>query len=229
MSSNTAEPHPSDLAEPCLTGLPDNAAAQLQIAALAIRDGAEDAACHALDIVLEVAPDHPEALRLSAMLHSRARRHLEARIGLERRIAPWPDYALAHADLGNALQAIGDLDAAFVSGLRSCALALAAPVPRLNLGRNPHQNDDTHEAIDARQRIHALAVALLPTLILPSDALVRAGRVSEADARYRAAIALRPSCGDAWRGTGQIQDTPAVGGRPRTPARGAAPAWDKPA
>lgn len=182
--------------------------AQLQVAARAIRDGAEADARSALDAALELAPAHPEALRLYALLHGRARRHEQARAALDRAIAQWPDYALAHSDLGNALQALGELEAAFVSWRQACSLAPAAPMPWFNLGRNLQQHGDTDAAIVALQNARALAPDFLPARILLGDALVHAGRLDEAADQYRAAIALHPGCGDAWRGLANIKTRP---------------------
>jgi tetratricopeptide (TPR) repeat protein len=208
MSSRTAEHRSRNSAEPRLDGLAPAAVQQLQMAAHAIRDGAEAMARQALDTALGLAPEHPEVLRLYALLHARARRHDDARLALQRALAQWPDYALAHSDLGNVRQAAGDMDAAFVSWRQACALAPDAPMPWFNLGRNLQLHGDTVAAIEALQRAHALAPDFLPALILLGDALVHAGRFDEADARYRAALAWHPACGDAWRGLANMKTRP---------------------
>jgi tetratricopeptide (TPR) repeat protein len=208
MSSHTAEHRPSSGAEPRLTGLAPAAVAQLQAAARAIRDGAENSARQALDGVLAMAPGHPEALRLYGILHHRAQRYAEAQAALSQAIAQWPDYALAHSDLGNVQQASGLVEAAFASWQQACALAPDASMPWFNLGRNLQLHGDTDAAIEALSRAHALAPDFLPALILLGDALVHAGRFDDADARYRAALALHPACGDAWRGLANIKTRP---------------------
>ncbi|WP_426702499.1 sulfotransferase [Rhodanobacter sp. Col0626] len=208
MSRSSAELHPPGGVEPRLDGLVPAAVQQLQAAAHAIRGGAEDAAKRALDAVLELAPEHPEALRVYGILHTRAQRHADAQAVLQRSIAQWPDYALAHSDLGNVQQATGDLDAAFASWRRACALAPDAPMPWFNLGRNLQLQGDTAAAIDALERAHALAPDFLPAAILLGDALVHAGRFDAAELGYRAALALHPACGDAWRGLANIKTRP---------------------
>ncbi len=194
--------------EPRLDGLEPVALQQLQAAAHAIRDGAVDAALRALDSVLATTPEHPEALRLYGILHTRTHRHEDARAMLQRAIAQWPDYALAHSDLGNALQAAGDMDAAFACWRQACALAPEAPMPWFNLGRNLQGHGDTESAIGALLQASALAPDFLPAHILLGDALVHAGRFDEADARYRTALALHPACGDAWRGLANMKTRP---------------------
>jgi tetratricopeptide (TPR) repeat protein len=208
MSSLTAEHRPPSGAEPRLDGLAPAAIRQMQAAAHAIRDGAEAKATQALDAVLATAPGHPEALRLHAILHARAQRHAEAKALLQQAIAQWPDYVLAHSDLGNVQQATGELDAAFASWRRACALAPQAPMPWFNLGRNLQLHGDTAAAIEALQQAHTLAPDFLPTLVLLGDALVHAGRFDEADMRYRAALTLHPACGDAWRGLANMKTRP---------------------
>jgi tetratricopeptide (TPR) repeat protein len=208
MPSPTAEHRPPSGVEPRLDGLAPAAMQQMRAAAHAIREGAEATAMQALDSVLAMAPEHPEALRLYAILHARAHRHAEAKSVLQQAIAQWPDYVLAHSDLGNVLQAAGELDAAFASWQQACALAPQAPMPWFNLGRNLQLHGDTAAAIEALQQAHALAPDFLPALILLGDALVHAGRFGEADAHYRAALALHPACGDAWRGLANMKTRP---------------------
>jgi tetratricopeptide (TPR) repeat protein len=208
MPSPTREQQPAHGAEPRLSGLPPAGVQHLQTAAHAIRDGAEAAARQALDAALRLVPEHPEVLRLYGLLHARAQRHDEALAVLQRVVAQWPDYALAHSDLGNVQQARGSVEAAFASWRQACTLAPAAPMPWFNLGRNLQQHGDTAAAIDALAQAHELAQDFLPALILLADALVHAGRFDEADARYRAALSLHPACGDAWRGLANIKTRP---------------------
>ena len=205
MSVNNHATTPRSAAEPRLDGLAPAAVEQLQTAARAIRDGAESVAAEALQSALRLSPDHPEVLRLLGIMHTRAQCHHDAIVALGHAIAAWPDYALAHSDLGNALQANGDMTAALASWRRACVLAPDAPMPWFNLGRNLQQHGDTDAAIEALQQTHRLAPDFLPALILLGDAKVHAGRLEDAEADYRAALALHPACGDAWRGLANIK------------------------
>lgn len=208
MSSPSVEHRQLNRAEPCLAGLTPAAVQQLQAAARAIRDGAEGTARQALDAVLAMTPEHPEALRLYGILHTRAQRHADAQAVLYRAIAQWPDYALAHSDLGNVQQATGEVEAAFASWRQACALAPDAAMPWFNLGRNLQLHGDTAAAIEALARAHVLAPDFLPALILLGDALVHAGCFDDADTHYRAALVLHPACGDAWRGLANMKTRP---------------------
>ncbi|MEO5830345.1 MAG: sulfotransferase [Rhodanobacter sp.] len=208
MSLRNAEQQPLNETEPRLDGLSPHVLQLLQSAARAIRDGAESVARQALNAALELTPEHPETLRLYGILHSRALRNDEAQDCLQRSLAQWPDYALAHSDLGGVQLARGDIDAAFASWRQACALAPTAPMPWFNLGRNLQLHGDTDAAIEALQQAHMLAPDFLPALILLGDALVHVGRFDQADARYRAALTLHPACGDAWRGLANMKTRP---------------------
>lgn len=208
MPKVAAAPFPANNAEPCLLGLPPEVVKLLQAAASAMREGNDSAALQILHAALEITPDHPEALRLLAVYHLRSERYDGAQTALRRCLAQWPDYALAHSDLGSVQYAIGATDAAFTSWRKACALAPNAPLPWFNLGRNLQRYGDTEGAIAALEQAHALAPDLPPALVLLGDALVHAGRFDEADQRYRAALILHPACGDAWRGLANMKTRP---------------------
>jgi Flp pilus assembly protein TadD len=180
----------------------------LHAAARAIRDGHAAQAAQALQRVLAAAPDHPEALRLWAILQLRSRRPGLALPALERALSIRPDDAMLHNDLGSVRGALGDADAALASWRRATALDPQQPMPWFNLGRNLQQQGRTTEAIEALERVCALAPELLPATILLGDALAHLGRFDQAEARYRAALALHPACGDAWRGLSNIKTRP---------------------
>ncbi|MDQ6647109.1 MAG: tetratricopeptide repeat protein, partial [Pseudomonadota bacterium] len=166
MSATTRESVTRQAAEPRLDGLTPASVGLLQKAAHAIRDGAAASALKALNSAMAQSPGHPEVLRLFSILHTRAQRHADAINALQQALTQWPDYALAHSDLGNAQQATGDMTAAFASWRRACSLAPTAPMPWFNLGRNLQQHGDTDAAITALQTAHQLAPDFLPALIL---------------------------------------------------------------
>ena len=68
---------------------------------------------------------------------------------LRRALGLAPADALLHCDLGNALSACGEIEAALASWRHACGLDPAQPVPWFNLGRNLQQLGRTDEAIDA--------------------------------------------------------------------------------
>jgi tetratricopeptide (TPR) repeat protein len=208
MSEVRPDPAPPRRAQPRLDGLDPTARGHLQAAACALRDGNETAARGALDAMLARCPDHPEALRVYALLHLRAQRPAQAHALLRQVLAQWPDYALAWLDLGNLQRATGDADGALDSWQRASALAPEAPMPWFNLGRYRQYVGHTAAAVDALQHARALAPDFVPAAVLLGDALVHAGRLDEASTHYRHALNLHPACGDAWRGLANIKTRP---------------------
>lgn len=198
---------PTDL--PARTaGLSPAQAQQLEGAARAIRDGALVPAQQILHAVLNGAPEHPEVLRLLGILRTRGRQYDAAREALALALQHWPDDPLLLTDLGNVEQATGDSETALAYWRHACALAPDYPMGWFNLGRNLQVLGATEPAIDALERACVLEPTLLPAHVLLGDALVHLGRFDEADGHYRAALALHPACGDAWRGLANMKTRP---------------------
>lgn len=199
--------HPTDL-RARTAALSPAQVRQLETAARAIRDGGLGAAQEQLNAVLGQAPEHPEALRLLGILHTRARRDQAAREAFSRALQSWPDDPLVLTDLGNIEQAAGDIETALAYWRRACALAPGHAMGWFNLGRNLQVLGFTEPAAEALEHACALDGALLPAHVLLGDALVHLGRFDEADRRYRAALAVHPGCGDAWRGLANMKTRP---------------------
>lgn len=195
-------------ADPRMAGLSADAVARLHAAARAIRDGDAAGAERLLGDVLAASPGHPEALRLSGILHDRRGHHERARELLSRALAQRPDDALVLSDLGSAQQGCGDAEAAFASWRRATEIAPGEPMPWFNLGRHLQLEGRTAEAADALERATALAADFLPARLLLADALVHLGRFEQADAHYRQALRRNPACGDAWRGLANMKTRP---------------------
>jgi Flp pilus assembly protein TadD len=191
-----------------MAGLPAEAVPRLHAAARAIRDGALASAESILRGVLAAAPEHPEALRLYGILHTRSNRPLAALDLLQRASARRPNDELILNDLGSALYACGEHAAAFVAWRRATELAPREPMPWYNLGRNLQLEGRTEPALDALQRACELAPTFVPAQVLRGDALTYLGRFDEAEAAYRAALRAHPACGDAWRGLANIKARP---------------------
>ena len=194
--------------DPRMAGLAAEIAAQVQAGARALRDGNPALAERLLLDAGMRAPTHPEPLRYLAIVQLHTRRAPLAAQTLQRALALAPRDALLHCDLGTAQSASGDLDAALASWRRACSLDPAQAMPWFNLGRNLQQRGSTDEAIEALGHATTLVPDLLPAHVLLGDALLHAGRFDDAASRYRAALALNPACGDAWRGLSNIKTRP---------------------
>lgn len=198
----------SATADPRMAGLSADAVARMHAAARAIRDGDATGAERLLGEVLALSPEHPEALRLTGILHNRCGRHDQACEVLSRALAQQPDDPLVLSDLGSAQQGCGESEAAFASWRRATEVAPAEPMPWFNLGRNLQLEGRTIEAVAALEHATTLATDFLPARILLADALVHLGRFEQADAHYREALWRHPACGDAWRGLANMKTRP---------------------
>lgn len=192
-------------ADPRMAGLAPEIGASVHAGARALRDGDPQRAEALLQQACRQAPTHPEPLRYLAILQLHTRRAAQAAATLRHALQHAPDDALLHTDLGTALSACGQADAALDSWRRACALDPQQSTPWFNLGRNLQQRGDTDAAIEALEQACALAPNLLPATLLLGDALAHAGRFDAAADRYRAALRLHPACGDAWRGLSNIK------------------------
>lgn len=202
---NGGTPAPAD---PRMEGLPPQAIPEMHAAARAIRDGRLDEAARRLQAILAATPGHPEALRLTAILHTRGGRPGEAIAALEQALPARPRDPELYNGLGIARMAAGDVEGALDAWRRACALAPDEAMPWFNLGRNLQLQGESRAASEALGRACQLAPEFLPAGILLGDALVHLGEFAAAAARYRAVLAQHPACGDAWRGLSNIKTVP---------------------
>ncbi|WP_240126430.1 tetratricopeptide repeat-containing sulfotransferase family protein [Thermomonas alba] len=194
--------------DPRLAGLTPKVIATLHAGARALRDGRLPQALTLLDDAHRQAPQHPEPLRYLALAQLQARRPQAAAALLRQALCLAPDDALLHSDLAAALAAGGDVEAALAGWRQAVTLDPALMSAWFNLGRNLQQQGETAGAIAALERACTLAPQALPPRVLLGDALVHAGRFVEAAGHYRAALAVHPACGDAWRGLSNIKTMP---------------------
>ena len=194
--------------DPRLAGLPDEDAERLYAGARALRDGQPARAEALFEAALARHPDHPEALRRLAFVMMGTQRVPQALERLRRALVHWPDDAVLWTDVGIAHDRLRDRTQAIAAWQRACSLDPSQPMPWFNLGRALQLRGETLPAIEALERALALAPSLLPGRILIADAHAHLGRFDDAATHYRAALALSPTCGDAWRGLSNIKTRP---------------------
>ena len=148
--------------------------------------------------ILQVEPDHAEALHVLGILNAQAGHHQVAVEYLRRALMVRPDWAEAHANLGNALREQGKPDEAVPYLRRALQLRPDYAEARNNLGNALESLGNLDEAIACYRR----AIALKPDLAEAHSNLGNAnkarGNLDEAIACYRRAIELRPDFAAAY-------------------------------
>jgi len=152
-----------------------------------------------------LAPNHPEVLRLRALLAQMRGRLDEAAGLLKRGLEERPDDALAWNNLGGVLADQGKLDEAIAAFGRSAALAPERAAPLFNLGR----------ALDMHGRVEEAHAALVAALerdpahqsarVTLARVLQFMGRIGEAEAEYRRVVDAHPESALAWYGLSTLR------------------------
>ncbi len=156
--------------------------------------------------LLALYPNHPEVLRLLAGVQSLRGDFRSAIVTLQQAIALRPDDALYLNTLGSALIEANRYDEAIITLRRACALDPKLTTAWFNLGLVLMRSMQVDESAAALR--HALALS--PDLAVGARAILgdmfRAeGRIEEAVAEYRAAIAQQPHAGMSWWGLADIK------------------------
>ncbi len=162
--------------------------------------------------VLQLSPDHPEALHFLGLL---AHHNGENTIAVElisKAISVHPTHSM-HYNLGNVLQSQGKIDAAVESYLRALSLKSDYSEAHINLGNAFRTQGKLIEATEH----YRIGLSLKPQLTEAHYYLGRTlhiqGFLDEAVSSYRKAIAIEPSCakahyrlGDAYEGQGKLNE-----------------------
>jgi Tfp pilus assembly protein PilF/SAM-dependent methyltransferase len=142
--------------------------------------------------ILQVAPDHPDALHLLGVLCSQMGKHEIAVELIGKAILITPNYAEAHCNLGNALQTQGKLDAAVQSYHKAISIKPEYAEAYGNLGIALKEQGKLDAAVASVQKA---------ILIKPDDAeahynlavaLQAQGKLNAAVESYRNAISIKP-------------------------------------
>lgn len=164
-----------------------------------------DGAAMPLQGAIALAPEHPEVLRLQAVSRILQGRHAEAIDLLGRALSARPQDALLHNNLGSALRAHGQFDAAIAAFRAACGLAPTLAAAWFNLGKTQKQLACTEEAQASLERVLELAPGHVAARVVLADNLKALGRIGESIAAYREALRLRPSSAAAWWGLANLK------------------------
>ncbi|MDR3388279.1 MAG: sulfotransferase [Rudaea sp.] len=195
---------PNDAAER-LRGLLPAAAQALQRAGACLQRNDFAATNSALAAAAALAPEHPEVLRLAAVLDIRTGQPQRAIGRLRALLARHPGDVLAHGDLGDALRAAGDLDAAYALWRRACERVPDSATAWFILGSNLDQDARLDDAQGALERAVALAPDFVAARKALADVLVDLGQIERAAAEYRTTLRMAPAFGEAWSGLANIR------------------------
>ncbi|HKE49149.1 MAG TPA: sulfotransferase [Rhodanobacteraceae bacterium] len=162
----------------------------------------------ALEEALRATPDHPELMRLRAITLHLRKRYAEAVALLRRAAAIRPDDPLIHNNIGSALGEAGDLEGAVEAFRRARDVAPDLAASWYNLGKA----EDALLHSEASEAAYARAIALDPThtpaRVLHAKVLETLGRIDEASAQFRDAIARQPDSAEAWAGLIGMKSAP---------------------
>jgi tetratricopeptide (TPR) repeat protein len=189
-----------------LAGLPQTAIRAVVTAAQALDHGRVEDAEHHIIALMALYPGHPEILRLHAGTQ-RLRGDIDGAIAtLRRAIAARPDDALYLSSLGSALIDSFRYDEAIDTLRRATQLDASLASVWYNLGLAHMRAMQVDEAVSALR--HALKLS--PDIAISAYAMIgdiyRAeGRIDEAQAAHRDAIARQPHAGMAWWGLADLK------------------------
>ncbi|HEX7768675.1 MAG TPA: sulfotransferase, partial [Dokdonella sp.] len=186
-------------------GLSPAAVQLLEAAGRLLEQNDPEGAALPLQGAAALAPAHPEVLRLQAVAHVLRKNHVVAIDLLQRALALRPQDALLHNNLGSALRANGDFDAAMIAFRRACEITPTLPAAWFNLGKTQKLMADTDGAQASLERVLALAPGHIGARLVLADNLKSLGRIDESVAAYREVLRLRPSSAVAWWGLANLK------------------------
>lgn len=186
-------------------GLSPSAVHLLESAGRLLERNDPDGAAIPLQGAIALAPGHPEVLRLQAVSEILQGRPAEAVDLLRRALALRPQDALLHNNLGSALRAHGQFDAAITAFRAACELAPALAAAWFNLGKTQKQLACTDEAQASLERVLELAPGHVAARVVLADNLKALGRIDESIVAYREALRLRRTSAAAWWGLANLK------------------------
>lgn len=148
-----------------------------------------EAACRKL---LQISPDHPDALHMLGMIANQQGMYDVAELCIGRMLKIAPNFADAHNNLGVALKEQGKLEEAIASYRKAVFLNPAHANAHYNLGNALKEQGLLEEAVSSYKR----AIKLKPDYAKAhnnlGETLQAQGKLDEAEASYRMALHFKP-------------------------------------
>ncbi len=152
--------------------------------------------------VLQIQPDHPDALHLLGVIAHHVGRHEVAVELIGKAIEANPAVAEFHNTLGSVLQAQGRLEEAVTRYRQALTLQPEYAEAHYNLGNALVERGLLEEAVAQYRQAVALKPALAEAHNNLGNALRDQGMPDEAEAHYRQAVALKPAYAEAYSNWG---------------------------
>lgn len=154
--------------------------------------------------ILRTAPDHVDALHLSALIAFVSDRAADGAALLRRVFSLSPNHAQAFATLGDALANQGEHDGAAAAFQRAAALRPADAVLRRKLAIALRELGHLEAAAAASREAIELDAHSARAFFILAQVLTDQGKLDQAEAAYRAAIGRDPTAHDAWLNLGNV-------------------------
>ncbi|MFO1349481.1 MAG: tetratricopeptide repeat protein [Gammaproteobacteria bacterium] len=152
--------------------------------------------------ILQVAPEHADALHFLGILCYQLNQGEEAVELIRRAVTVNPDYTDAHSNLGNVLKARGDLEGAEAAYRRALELNPEHANAWNNLGVIRRQQGRLQEAEQACRKAVALNPALVDTHYNLGGVWVQQNRLGDAAGAFREVLARNPKYIEAYKALG---------------------------
>ena len=154
--------------------------------------------------ILQVQPDHPDALHLLGVIAHQGGLYDLAIERISHAISLNPKVGEFHLNIGEAYRAQGKLDDAVASYQQALALKPAFAEAYSNLGIVLREQGKLEEAIGCCRQALALKPDFAEALTNLGAALRDSGRLEEAVASHRQALSLKPTCAEAHANLGTV-------------------------
>lgn len=185
--------------------LPASVQSLIEQASAAIANGDVQRAAHALQLADAQAPQQPDILRMTGMLHVMTGDFPSADGAFRRALQIDPADALSYFHYARAREMAGDMQDALALRKQAVERIPDSPLAWYDLGDHRFQIGEMREALDSLQRALILAPDYALAHLKLGSALVYSGRIEEGATAYRRTLAFEPTFGGAWYSLANIK------------------------